>query len=269
MYQGIIQLSNGLSVPRLALGTYLIPESETAEAVKSAIELGYRHIDTAQAYENEHGVGEGVRAGAVPREELFITSKVLAEIKDRDLAARSIDESLRTSGLDYFDLMLIHCPQPWAEYGSEYRYFEENRAVWKALEDAYRVGKVRSIGVSNFSIEDLKSLAVTAEIKPMVNQISLYAGHTDLDLIAYCQENGIVVEAYSPLGHGEVFKNKALLPYAEKYRVSVAQLCIRYTLQLDAISLPKTTSPERMRLNASLDFAISDKDMEELKRLIW
>ena len=269
MYQGTIRLSNGLVVPRLALGTYLIPEEQTAEAVRNALELGYRHIDTAQAYENEHGVGEGIRASSVPRENIFVTSKVLAEIKDYKQAVRSIDESLRTANLDRFDLMLIHCPQPWDEYGSEYRYFEENRAVWKALEEAYRDGKVRSIGVSNFSIEDLESLAVTANIRPMVNQIPVFIGYTDLELIRYCQDRGIVVEAYSPLGHGDVFKNQALLPYAEKYRVSVAQLCIRYTLQLDAISLPKTTSPDRMRQNASLDFVISDEDMEKLKSFAW
>ncbi|MBO4366696.1 MAG: aldo/keto reductase, partial [Clostridia bacterium] len=117
MYQGTIRLSNGLVVPRLALGTYLIPEEETAEAVRNALELGYRHIDTAQAYENEHGVGEGIRASSVPRDEIFVTSKVLAEIKNYDDAVRSIDESLRKAKLDRFDLMLIHCPQPWNEYG--------------------------------------------------------------------------------------------------------------------------------------------------------
>ena len=260
-------LSNGNTIPRLGFGTYLIPEESVSDAVQSAIKAGYRHIDTAQAYENEHGVGEGIRASGIPREQIFVTSKVKAEYKSYDEAVSSIDESLSTSGLGWFDLMLIHCPQPWDEYGAEYRYPEENRAVWKALEEAYEAGKVRAIGISNFSEWDIDSLLVTAKIIPMVNQFACFAGYTDLQLISKCNSLGILPEAYSPLGHGDVFANKALADIAARYGVTVSQLCIRYTLQLGMISIPKTVNPERMKENTLVNFAISDADMELLKQM--
>ena len=260
-------LSNGISIPRLGFGTYLIPEENAAEAVRAAIGIGYRHIDTAQAYENEHGVGEGIRASGIAREDIFVTSKVMAEYKSYDEAVRSIDESLSVSKLGWFDLMLIHCPQPWDEYGSEYRYPEENRAVWKALEEAYEAGRVRAIGVSNFNEWDIDSLLVTAKIKPMVNQFACFAGYTDLELINKCFSLGILPEAYSPLGHGDVFANKKLAEIAERYGVTVSRLCIRYTLQLGMISIPKTVHPDRMKENTLVDFVISNEDMELLKSM--
>ena len=238
MYSENAILSNGNIIPRLGFGTYLIPEEQTPDAVLAALNIGYRHIDTAQAYENEHGVGEGIRASSIPRDQIFVTSKVKAEYKSYDKAVRSIDESLKVSGLGWFDLMLIHCPQPWAEYGADYRYYEENRAVWKALEEAYLAGKVRAIGISNFGISDIDSLLVTAKITPMVNQFACFAGYTDLELIDKCNSLGIVPEAYSPLGHGDVFTNKTLAEMALKYGVTVSQLCIRYTLQLGMVSIP-------------------------------
>ena len=267
MYSENAILSNDNVIPRLGFGTYLIPEADTSDAVLSALKIGYRHIDTAQAYENEHGVGEGIRASGIPREQIFVTSKVKAEYKSYDEAVRSIDASLAVSDLGWFDLMLIHCPQPWAEYGAEYRYYEENRAVWKALEEAYQAGKVRAIGISNFGISDIDSLLVTAKIKPMVNQFACFAGYTDLDLIDKCNSLGIIPEAYSPLGHGDVFANKALADMAAKYNVTVSQLCIRYTLQLGMISIPKTVHPDRMKENTLVDFEIYEKDMEFLKRI--
>ena len=259
-------LSNGVKIPKLGLGVWLIPNEDTAQAVKNAVEIGYRHIDTAQAYGNEAGVGDGVKACGVPREKIFVTSKVAAENKTYESAARSIDESLGKTGLDCLDLMIIHSPQPWAEFRGERRYFEENKAVWRALEDAYKAGKVKAIGVSNFLKDDLESLLASCEIKPMVNQILTHIANTPLELIEYCRENGILCEAYSPIAHGEALKNETILKLSEKYKVSPAALCVRYVLQLGAVALPKTANADHMRANAAVDFTISDSDMEILKR---
>lgn len=269
MYNQTMTLSNGIIVPQLALGTWMIqPDDKAAEAVRTALELGYRHIDTAQAYGNERGVGAGVRASGIAREQIFVTSKVEAEHKSYAAAATSIDESLRKLGLDYIDLMLIHSPQPWEEVNqSDNRYIEGNRQVWKALEDALGAGKLRSIGISNFLIEDVENLWPAAEIKPMVNQVLCHISNTPLELIQYCQNKGIVVEAYSPVAHGEALKNEKIAAMAEKYGVSVPQLCIRYDLQLGMIVLPKTANPEHMKANAAVDFVISDQDMEILKNM--
>lgn len=269
MYNQTMTLSNGIVVPQLALGTWMIqPDDKAAEAVRMALELGYRHIDTAQAYGNERGVGEGIRGSGIPREQIFVTSKVEAEHKSYAAAAASIDESLMKLGLDYIDLMLIHSPQPWEEVNqSDNRYIEGNRQVWKALEDALAAGKLRSIGVSNFLIEDVENLWPAAEIKPMVNQVLCHISNTPLELIQYCQNKGIVVEAYSPVAHGEALKNEKIAAMAEKYGVSVPQLCIRYDLQLGMIVLPKTANPEHMKANAAVDFVISDQDMEILKNM--
>ena len=168
--------------------------------------------------------------------------------------------------LDYLDMMIIHSPQPWVEVNrSEDRYVEGNRAAWRALEDAYKAGKLKVIGISNFQIGDIESLLQTAEIKPMVNQILLHISNTPLELMEYCQKNGIAVEAYSPIAHGEILNQPEIKAMAEKYGVTVPQLCIRYTLQLGAISLPKTANPEHMKTNAEVDFEISAQDMEVLK----
>ena len=267
MYQNTITLPNGTQAPMLALGTWLIPDDIAAEAVKQAINIGYRHIDTAQAYGNERGVGEGVRASGIDRGEIFVTSKVMAEYKSYDIAAESINESLKTSGLDYFDLMLIHCPQPWDEFGGENRYFAENRQVWRALEEAYNDGKVKAIGVSNFNEADIENILSSAEIKPMVNQIPCFIGRTQTELIDYCKAQGIVLEAYSPIAHGDALNDGRIAQYASKYGVTVPQFCIKYDLQLGMITLPKTTKPCRMRENADLDFVISDEDMAVLMKM--
>lgn len=258
-------LSGGTEIPKLGLGTWMIPDGDAGDAVKAAVALGYRHIDTAQAYGNEAGVGQGIRSCGVRREELFVTSKVAAENKSYDSAAKSIDESLRKSGLEYLDLMIIHSPQPWAEFRGERRYFEENREVWRALEGAYRSGKVRAIGVSNFLQDDLESLLAGCTVKPMINQILTHIANTPLALIEFCRENGILTEAYSPIAHGEALKNGVILKMAEKYGVSPAQLCIHYVLELGMVALPKTADPDHMKANAEVDFSISADDMELLK----
>lgn len=260
-------LSNGVKIPVLGLGTWFIDDDKVDNAVISAVKIGYRHIDTAQAYGNERGVGAGIKACGIPREELFVTSKVAAEAKTYDVAAKSIDETLDKMGLDYIDLMLIHSPQPWAEWRDNKRYFEENIQVWKALEDAYTAGKIKAIGVSNFLIDDLENLISYCEIKPMVNQLLIHIGNTPTELIAYCKEQNIVVEAYSPIAHGEALKNETIVAMAQKYGVSVPQLCIKYVLNLETVALPKTANAEHMQNNANLNFEISNEDMETLKSL--
>lgn len=268
MYQEMKKLSNGVEIPVLALGTWFIDDDKVEEAVKSAVKLGYRHIDTAQAYGNEQGVGKGIRSCDVPREQIFVTSKVAAEYKTYEEAAASIDRSLANMGLDYIDMMIIHSPQPWDKVNqSEDRYVEGNRAAWKALEDAYKAGKLHAIGVSNFLQEDIENLWDTAEIKPMVNQVLCHISNSPLELIDYCQKKGMVMEAYSPVAHGEALKNKAIADMAEKYGVTIPQLCIRFDMQLGMIVLPKTANPEHMKVNGDVDFIISDEDMEILKHV--
>jgi diketogulonate reductase-like aldo/keto reductase len=256
-------LSNGVEIPKLGLGTWFIDDDKAAQAVRDAIEAGYRNIDTAQAYGNERGVGEGVRTSGVPREEIFVSSKLAAEIKDYDGAAAAIDRSLATMGLDYIDLMLIHSPQPWDDFRGG-NYAEGNRAAWRALEEAYKAGKLRSIGVSNFEQDDLENILRTATVAPQVNQLLVHIGNTPHQLLAYCAGKDILVQAYSPIGHGAILKDQDLLAMAERYGVTVPQLSLRYALQLGTVPLPKTANPDHMRSNAQLDFTISDEDMQTL-----
>lgn len=258
-------LSNGVKIPKIGLGTWLILDGEAAQAVRDAVAMGYRHIDTAQAYGNERGVGEGVRTCGAPREEIFVTSKVAAEHKTYESAAKSIDESLAKLGMDYIDLMIIHCPQPWAEFRGERRYFTENKEVWRALENAYKDGKVKAIGVSNFLVDDLENIFDGCEVKPMVNQILTHITNTPLELINFCREHDVLCEAYSPIAHGEALKNRLILSVAEKYSVTPAQLCVRYALQLGMVVLPKTSNPEHMKNNADIEFEISAEDMNILE----
>ncbi|MGW7337328.1 aldo/keto reductase [Streptomyces sp. NPDC054808] len=259
-------LSNGVEIPKLGLGTWFIDDDRAAEAVRTAVEIGYRNIDTAQAYGNERGVGQGARTAAVPREQLFVSTKLAAEIKDYDEAVASIDESLQKLGLEYIDLMLIHSPQPWDDFrGGD--YVEGNRAAWRALEEAHQTGKIRSIGVSNFQEQDLDNLLESATVVPHVNQLLVHAGNTPSELLDYCEAKQILVEAYSPIAHGAILDNAVVKAMAERYGVSVPQLCIRYTLQLDTVSLPKTANPDHMRSNAEVDFEISGDDMEALQGL--
>ena len=259
-------LAGGTEIPRLGLGTWFIDDDKAADAVRSAIEIGYRHIDTAQAYGNEHGVGEGVRTAGVPREELFVSTKIAAEVKDHKSAVASIRGSLETMGLDYIDLMLIHAPQPWDEFRTG-DYAEGNREVWRALEEAQRAGTVRTIGVSNFLRSDLEHLLEHAEMVPHANQLLVHAGNTPRELLEFCEAQGIRVQAYSPIAHGAILENPDVQTMAERYGVSVPQLCIRYTLQLGTVSLPKTANPEHMRANAQVDFEISAEDMAALEGL--
>ncbi|WP_424921956.1 aldo/keto reductase [Streptomyces sp. wa1] len=259
-------LSNGVQIPKLGLGTWFIDDDKAADAVRAAVQIGYRNIDTAQAYGNERGVGEGVRTSGVPREDLFVSTKLAAEIKDYDQAVTSINESLQKLGLDHVDLMLIHSPQPWDDFrGGDYA--QGNRAAWRALEEAHQAGKIRAIGVSNFQQHDLENILQGATVVPHVNQLLVHAGNTPAELLTYCESQQILVEAYSPIAHGAILENAEVQALAEKYGVSVPQLCIRYTLQLGTVSLPKTANPEHMRSNADVDFEVSGTDMGALRGL--
>ncbi|MBL3531718.1 aldo/keto reductase [Companilactobacillus zhachilii] len=268
IFDETITLNNGVKIPKLALGVWEISDDKVADAVKSAVDIGYRHIDTAQAYGNERGVGEGVRNASVSRDKIFVNSKVAAEIKNYDEAKRSIDETLNKMGLDYLDMMIIHNPQPWNEVNQgNNRHFEGNLETWRAMEDAVKAGKLKTIGVSSFDKEDLDNLIKNSSTKPAVNQVQIHIGDTPMDIIKYSQANDIAVEAFSPVAHGAALKDERIKQMAAKYNVSVPQLCIRYDWQLNVIVLPKSANPEHMKDNAELDFEISDEDMKILMEI--
>jgi diketogulonate reductase-like aldo/keto reductase len=260
-------LANGLHIPKLGLGTWFIDNDDTAEAVRQAVTIGYRHVDTAQAYGNEQGVGDGIRSCGLPRDEMFVTSKLAAEVKSFDEAKIAIDESLARTGLDHLDMMIIHSPQPWQEFGSDDRYLDGNRQAWRALEEAYNAGKLRAIGLSNFQQGDIDNILAACTVAPMVNQVLAHISNTPAELIAYSQQHGMLVEAYSPIAHGELFKNRQVADIADRYGVSIAQLSIRYVLQLGLLALPKTANPDHMRANADVDFELSDADMQLLRNV--
>jgi len=261
-------LNNGVTIPKIGLGTWELTGDKAVKAVKDAVNAGYRHIDTAWGYMNETEVGQAIRECGVPREELFVTSKLHADFKTVESAKKCLDESLAHLDIGYIDLMLIHAPAPWKQFREDNHYYEENLAVWKLMEEYYKEGKFRAIGVANFEKEDLDNLIENAEIKPMVNQILCHISNTPMSLIEYTKSQGILVEAYSPIGHGAMLQNAGVGEIAEKYGVSIPQLCIRYCLQLGTLPLPKTGNIDHMKSNADIDsFTISDEDMETLKNI--
>jgi diketogulonate reductase-like aldo/keto reductase len=265
--QETYKLNNGIEIPKLGYGTWFISDEDAPSAVKEAIKIGYKHIDTAQAYQNERGVGKGIKESGVAREELFITTKLAAEAKSYEEAKKAIDGSLEALDVDYIDLMIIHSPKPWQEFQSDDRYFEGNLEAWKALEEAYEAGKIKAIGVSNFEKEDLDNILENAKVKPAVNQILAHITNVPTEMIEYAKSKDILIEAFSPIGHGELFKNEEVKAMAEKYNVSVPQLAIRYDLQLGLLPLPKTGNPAHMKSNAEVDFEISAEDMETLNNM--
>jgi diketogulonate reductase-like aldo/keto reductase len=265
--QETYKLNNGVEIPKLGFGTWMINDEDAVTAVKEAIKIGYRHIDTAQAYQNEAGVAKGIRESDIDRDEIFITTKLAAEAKSYDEAKKAIDESLEKMQLDYIDLMIIHSPKPWQDFQGEERFFEGNLEAWKALEEAYEAGKLKAIGVSNFEKEDLDNIIENGKIKPAVNQILAHISNTPWDMIDYAKSQDVLIEAFSPIGHGELFKIDEVADMAKKYNVSVPQLGIRYDLQLGLLPLPKSQNPDHIKSNASIDFEISKDDMETLKNL--
>lgn len=260
-------LSNGVQIPKLGLGTWFISDEDVVQAVRKATEIGYRHIDTAQAYQNEKGVGKGIKESGINREEIFVTTKLAAEIKSYSEAIKSIDSSLQTLGLDYLDMMIIHSPRPWMKYHEDDPFSAGNREAWRALEEAYSVGKLRAIGLSNFEKEDIDNILDSCTVEPMVNQVLAHISNTPKELIQYSKSKGMLVEAYSPIAHGELMKNQEVKKMAQKYAVSIPQLSIRYCLDLGLLPIPKTANPKHMEINADVNFEISDEDLELLKNL--
>ena len=253
-------LSNGVHIPAVGLGTWQTPDDETGyQAVLSALKLGYRHIDTAQGYRNEDIVGRAVRDSGISREEVFITSKLDNPNHGYDNTMRSFEETLQKLGTDYVDLFLIHWPNP-LQYRSTWQ--QTNAETWKAFEELYHAGKIRAIGISNFRQHHIDELLKTAEISPMVNQIRLCPGDTQDDLVNYCRKRNILLEAYSPLGTGQIFKVAEMQALAEKYQKNIAQICIRWSLQNGFLPLPKSVTAERMRENVDVfGFELSDEDI--------
>lgn len=259
-------LSNGVTIPKIGFGTWQIPDGEEAyRAVSYALEVGYTHIDTAQVYQNEASVGRAIADSSLSRKDIFLTTKIWNSNRSYDLAKKSIDESLNKLGVDYLDLLLIHWPNPKALRD---HWKEANAETWKAMEDYYKAGKVRAIGVSNFMQHHLEALLETAEIKPMVNQILLAPGCPQEELVSFCRQQDILLEAYSPLGTGSIFKNDVAKQLAEKYHKSVAQVALRWSLQKGFLPLPKSVTPENIMSNLDIfDFELSADDEKKLDRI--
>ncbi len=260
-------LANGVEIPKLGLGTWMIDNEAVVQVVKDALDSGYRHIDTAEAYLNEEGVGHGLKESGVNREDIFVTTKLEGDIKNYEEAVKAIEKSLELLNVDYIDLMIVHSPQPWANFRDGNHYFEGNLEAWRALEEAYEAGKLRAIGVSNFEQADLENLINNGKVKPMVNQVLAHITNVPTDVIEYCQSQDIIVEAYSPIAHGAILDHPVVKEMAEKYKASPAQLSIRYVLQLGTVALPKTTSKDHMKSNADIDFTIFEEDMNTLNEL--
>ena len=255
------QLANGVGIPCIGYGTWQTPDGDVAVcAVADAIEAGYRHIDTAQAYGNEESVGRGIRESGIDRKELFITTKLWNRNHSYELTMRSFEESMNKLGLDYLDLFLIHWPNPIAFRD---RWQEANAESWKAMEELYEAGKIRAIGVSNFRPHHLEALLKNAKIAPAVNQIRLCPGETQDETVSWCRGRGMVLEAYSPLGVGRIFEVPEMQDLAEKYGRSIAQICIRWSLQRGWLPLPKSVTPSRIRENLRVfDFELSEEDVQ-------
>jgi len=259
-------LANGVQIPAIGFGTWQIPDGDAAyDAVAAALVAGYRHIDTARAYGNEASVGSAIADSGIARTEIFLTTKLPAEVKSYAGAVTSFEETITALGMDYVDLYLIHAPWPWSEIGTDHR--AGNAEAWRAMEEIHHAGRARAIGVSNFNVADIEALSSSARLLPLVNQIKFHIGNTQPEITRYCQAKGILVEGYSPLATGSILGNTEVLTVAQKYGRSVAQLCIRYVLQKGVLPLPKTTTPSRMGENADVDFEISAEDMTFLEGL--
>ncbi len=260
------ELNNGVKIPKIGFGTWQIANGKPAyDAVSLALKNGYRLIDTAAGYGNEESVGKAIRDSGIPREEIFITSKLESHIKDFEGAKKAFAKTLKNLGVDYIDLFIIHAPWPWSEMGKDCS--EGNVQAYKALEKAYKEKKTRAIGISNFDVKDMKNILNNNEIVPQVNQIGYFIGIDQSEIIDFARANDIFIEAYSPLGIGYLLENKDIQNMAKKYRVSPAQICIRYLLQKGVTPLPKSTHEERIVQNTQVDFEISEIDMDFLDKI--
>ena len=255
------RLANGVEIPCLGFGTWQTPDGETAvQSVLCALEAGYTHIDTAQAYGNEESVGKAIRLSGIPRKDLFITTKLWNSNHSYELTMRSFEESMEKLGLDYLDLFLIHWPNPIAFRDC---WEEANAESWRAMEELAEAGRIRAIGISNFRPHHMDALLKTARIMPQVNQIRLCPGDTQDETAAYCREHQILLEAYSPLGTGRIFEVPEMKALSEKYGRSIAQICIRWSLQRGYLPLPKSVTPSRIRENLQVfDFELEEADVQ-------
>ncbi len=254
-----IGLNNGVQIPQVGFGVFQVPSDDTQRAVEHAIEVGYRHIDTAAAYNNEAGVGAAVRACGIPRDQLFVTTKLRNGEQGLESAMTAYTDSLGRLGLDYVDLYLIHWPNPAAD-----RYVDS----WRGLERLYRKGQVRAIGVSNFLLEHLDRLAAETQVPPAVNQVEVHPSYQQRELVRVCRERAIAIEAYSPLGRGQDLTDPVITAIADQHSVSAAQVILRWHLQLRHIVIPKSVSADRIRSNIDLaDFELSDPEMQRIRGL--
>ncbi|WP_461239931.1 aldo/keto reductase [Paucilactobacillus sp. N302-9] len=259
------QIANNIEIPKVGFGTWQIPAGQTAyKAVATALQMGYRHIDTAQAYANESSVGNAVKDSKIDRHEVFVTSKLPAQIKGYNATLQAFDRTMKNLGLEYLDLYLIHAPWPWSAIGTDHD--EQNIDVWRAMEHLYETGRVKAIGVSNFNVHDLKNLIENTDVQPMVDQIQYYVGYTEPKTTKFAQKNNILVEAYSPLATGDLVQNEQMNAIAERYGVSVSQLALRFCIENGVLPLPKAVSEEHIRENAQLDFSITAEDMKILNK---
>lgn len=259
------ELSNGVRIPCIGFGTWQSRDGEGVAAVKSALEAGYRLIDTAAAYGNELSVGAAIRESCVPRDQVFITSKLRNSAHGYDATMEAFEWSTQKLGTDYLDLYLIHWPNPL-----QFRpiWKEATRGTWRAFEALYRAGRIRAIGVSNFMPHHIEMLMETAAIQPMVNQLKLCPGITQDAAVEYCRARGILVEAYSPFGTGSIFSAPEIREIAARYRKSIGQVCLRWSLQMGYLPLPKSGNPARIRENLDVfDFDLSEEDMAKIASL--
>ncbi|MBE1547415.1 2,5-diketo-D-gluconate reductase A [Mycobacterium sp. OAS707] len=256
-----ITLNDGTAIPQLGFGTYKIAPDQTAAAVRTALETGYRHIDTAQMYRNEHGVGQAIREVGVDRDDVFVTSKLNNGVHEPDEARRAFDDTLTALGFDYVDLFLIHWPLP-TRYGGDFV------STWRTLEDFKEDGRARSIGVSNFQVAHLKRLAREADTTPAVNQVELHPYFGNDEVRAYGREHGVVTEAWAPLARGAVANDPAVARIAKAVGRSAAQVVLRWHIQRGDVVFPKSVTPQRIRENLALfDFELSDADVAALDAL--
>lgn len=260
------KLPNGVQIPCIGFGTWQTPNGEVAvSAVKEALALGYRHIDTAAGYGNEESVGIAVKQSGIARESIFITSKLQNSARGYEDTMAAFERTMNNLNMDYLDLYLIHWPNP-----IKYRncWQEANAGTWKAFEELYNTGRIRSIGISNFHPHHIDALMKTATIAPMVNQIRLCPGETQERVVAYCKPHNILLEAYSPLGTGRIFEVPEMQALAEKYGKTIAQICIRWSLQMGFLPLPKSVTKFRIKENAAVfDFELSKDDVQDITGL--
>ena len=259
-------LTNGVKVPVVGLGTWQTPDgSEAEESVRAALKNGYRHIDTAAAYGNEASVGRAIKESGIPREEIFVTSKLWNTMHGYENTLEAFDETLTNLGMDYLDLYLIHWPNP-IKFRDNWE--EANAGSWKAMEELYEAGKIKAIGISNFREHHIDALLKTAKITPMVNQIRLTPGDPQTALVNYCRDHGMLLEAYSPLGTGKIFEVPEMKELAEKHHKTVAQIALRWSLQMGFLPLPKSVHENRIQENADIfDFELSGEDMALIAEL--